>query len=179
MAKFASGKRYAQAAFEMALEKGELDSWQTSLEKIADLAIDAGFVDLLESPKLPFATKKSLLEERLGEINPLALNLACLLTSKDKLRVAGDILQEYNRLLDAHNGIEHAKVTTALPLDDEEEKELSGRFEEMFERKIVIEAQTDPSLIGGFRAKIGDTLIDGSIRTRLESLRKSLIEDER
>jgi F-type H+-transporting ATPase subunit delta len=129
---------------------------------------------LLENPKLPFAVKKDLLEERLGEVNPLALNLACLLMSRGRLRIAGDISQQYNLLLDAHYGIEHAEVVTALPLDDEDKETISHKLGEMTGHKVVIDAQVDPSVIGGFRAKIGDTLIDGSIRNRLESLRKSL-----
>jgi ATP synthase, F1 delta subunit len=176
MARLVSGKRYAQAAFELALEKGELDSWQASLEKIADIATDAKLMALLENPKLRFTAKKSLLEERLGKVNPLALNLASLLMSRDKLRIASDVSWDYNRLLDAHNGIEHAEVVTALPLDDEDKDRLSGKLGEMVGRKVIIDAQVDPSTLGGIKAKIGDTLIDGSVRNRLATLRKRLIE---
>ena len=175
MARISSGKRYAQAAFELALEKNELESWQTSLGKIASVAADAKLMALLENPKLPFDTKKSLLEERLGEVNPLALNLACLLMNRGRLRIAGDVSRQYDLLLDAHYGITRAEVVTALPLDDEGKEGISHRLGEMTGRKVIIDAQVDPSVIGGFRAKIGDTLIDGSIRNRLESLRKSLV----
>jgi len=79
MPRIASGKRYAQAAFELAMERNELESWQVSLRKIAELSTDGAFTALVESPKLPFEVKKSLLEERLSDLHPLALNLACLL----------------------------------------------------------------------------------------------------
>ncbi len=175
MARISSGKRYAQAAFELALEKNELESWQTSLGKIAGIVVDAKLMALLENPKLPFDAKKSLLEERLGEVNPLALNLACLLMRRGRLRIAGDISQQYNLLLDAHYGIEHAEVVTALPLGDEDKERISNKLGEMTGHKVIIDAQVDPAVIGGFSAKIGDMLIDGSIRSRLESLRKSLV----
>ena len=113
MPKITSGKRYAQAAFEIALERNELESWQEGLGKIADLTTDEELMALLENPRLPFDAKKSLLEKRLGEINPLAFNLALLLVSKGILRRGGDIYQQYNSLLDFHRGIERAKVTTA------------------------------------------------------------------
>ncbi len=71
MARLTSGKRYAQAAFKLALEKGELDSWQASLRKMADLAADEQLVALLENPRLSFETKKAILVEFLGKINPL------------------------------------------------------------------------------------------------------------
>jgi F-type H+-transporting ATPase subunit delta len=128
MARVTSGKRYAQAAFKLALEKGELDSWQVSLRKIADITTDEKLVALLENPKLPFEAKKAFLAELLGKINPLALNLAYLLVHKDKLGIAGDISHQYDRLLDTYHGIEHIEVITALPLDDEDKERISSRF---------------------------------------------------
>jgi F-type H+-transporting ATPase subunit delta len=179
MARVTSGKRYAQAAFKLALEKGELDSWQASLRKIAGITTDEKLMALLESPKLPFAAKKALLEERLGKISPLALNLAYLLVRKDRLGIAGDISQQYNRLLDTHYGIEHVEVITALPLGDEDRERISSRFGEITGHKIVIDAQVDPSIVGGIKAKIGDTLIDGSVKSKLGALRKNLVEISR
>ena len=176
MAKVTSGKRYAQAAFELASEKNELESWQEGLEKLAELTRDEELITLLENPKLSFVAKKSLLQERLGEINPLALNLAFLLISKGRLGIASNILQQYNVLLEALRGFERAEVITALPLTDEEKEVISRRLGDMIGRKLSIDAQVDPSIIGGFRARIGDTLIDGSVRHRLEALRKTLVE---
>jgi F-type H+-transporting ATPase subunit delta len=179
MARVTSGKRYAQAAFKLALEKGELDSWQASLRRIADITTDEKLVALLENPKLPFEAKKALLAELLGKINPLALNLAYLLVHKDKLGSAGDISQQYDMLLDTYYGIEHVEVITALPLDDEEKKKISSRFGEIIGHKVVIDAQVDPSIVGGIKARIGDTLIDGSVKSKLGALRKSLVEISR
>ena len=176
MARVTSGKRYAQAAFKLALEKGELDSWQASLRKIADIATDEKLVALLENPKLSFEAKKALLAELLGKINPLALNLAYLLVHKKRLGIAGDISQQYDRLLDAHHGIQHVEVITALPLDDEDRERISSRFGEIIGHKVVIDTQVDPSIVGGIKAKIGDTVIDGSVKSKLGALMKSLVE---
>ena len=179
MAGVTSGKRYAQAAFKLALEKGELDSWQASLRKIADITTDEGLVALLENPKLSFETKKALLAELLGKINPLALNLAYLLVHKDRLGIAGDISQQYDRLLDTYYGVEHVEVITALPLDDEERERISNQFGKIIGRKVIIDAQVDPYIVGGIKARIGDTLIDGSVKSKLGALRKSLVEISR
>ena len=176
MARATSGKRYAQAAFELAVEKGEFDDWQASLRKLADLAADEQLVALLENPRLSFETKKAILMEFLGKVDPLALNLAYLLVHKDRLGIAGDISRQYDRLLDSHRGIEHVEVITALPLDDGDRKKISSRFEEIVGRKVVIDAKVDPSIVGGIKAKIGDTLIDGSVKGKLGALRQSLVE---
>jgi len=179
MARVTSGKRYAQAVFELALEKGELDSWQASLKKIAELTRDEKFMALLEDPKVPVETKKALLAESVGTTNRLALNLAYLLVHKHRLNMAGDISRQYDRLLDAHYGIEHVAVVTALPLDDEERRSISSRFEKMIGRKVVIDARVDPAIVGGIKARIDDTLIDGSVQSKLEVLRKRLGETNR
>ena len=175
MPRISSGKRYAQAAFELALERNELEGWQKGLTKIADLATNEELMALLENPRLPFAAKRTLLQKGLGEINPLAFNLALLLTSKNRLKLAKDISQQFTELLDFHRGIEHAEVIAALSLSDEDREAISRRLGEIVDRQVVIDTQVDTSIIGGFIARIGDTLIDGSIRQRLETLKKNLV----
>jgi F-type H+-transporting ATPase subunit delta len=176
MPRISSGKRYARAAFELALEKDDLEVWQEGLKKMADLATNQELMTLFQDPRIPFDTKKGILQKELGEIHPLVFNLAILLVSKGILSRSGDILQQYNNLLDAHRGVERARVTTALPLGIEEKEGVSRRLGEIVDRKVVIDGQLDPSVIGGFIARIGDTLIDGSIRQKLETLKKNLVE---
>jgi len=176
MPKITSGKRYAQAAFELALERKELESWHDGLKKMAELAADEELMALLQNPRLPFDAKKSLLQKQLGEINPVAFNLSLLLASKGILKLSGDISRRYNDFLDAHRGIERAKVTTALLLGEKESEAISRRLGEIVDRKVVIDAQIDPLIIGGFIARVGDTLIDGSIHQKLETLKRSLVE---
>jgi F-type H+-transporting ATPase subunit delta len=175
MTRLISGKRYAQATFELALEKGELEVWRENLSRAAETISDAQLMVLLENPKLPFHAKKGLVEERLGKVSPLVLNLICLLMSRGKLKIIGNVAEHYTRLLDAHKGIERADIITALPLDDEEINILARQLGEIVGHTIIVDARTDPSVIGGFRARIGDVLIDGSIHNKLESLRQNLI----
>jgi F-type H+-transporting ATPase subunit delta len=170
-----SGKRYAQASFELALEKGDLEGWRIGLHQVADLVMDTKLMSLLENPKLPFEAKKGILNEQLGKVDPLVLNLVYLIMSRGKLKILGDISHRYERLLDAHHGIVRAEVITAVPLGDKDRKRLSDRFAGMVGHEVIIEARVDPSIVGGFRAKIGDTLIDGSIKNTLDSLRKILV----
>lgn len=179
MGKRSSGKRYAQAAFELALERNELESWQKGLEKIAELTKDEELMALLQNPRLSFDAKKTLLQKQLAEINLQAFNLALLLVNQGLLRIGQQISQHYISLLDVHQGIERAKVTTALTLGDEEREAISRRLGDMSHRKVVIDGQIDPTIIGGFIARMGDKLIDGSIRQKLETLKKSLVEPGR
>jgi len=176
MPRISSAKRYAQAIFELAVERNEFESWQESLKKIVDLTADQELMALLENPSPTFAAKKSLLQERLQNTNPLVLNLALLLVSKGLLRRSADISRIYGELLDAHRGIERAKVITAVPLDETDKEAISSRLGKIVERKVAVDSQVDPSVIGGFIARIGDTLIDGSVHQKLETLKKNLVE---
>ncbi|UCH50399.1 MAG: ATP synthase F1 subunit delta [Chloroflexota bacterium] len=169
-----SVKRYAQAVFEIALEGNKLKEWQSNLGKIAQLTRDTEFAALVENPKIPSQLKEKLVREILGKINPMALNLAYLLISKGKLKDAGQIADEYERLLNDHQGIKTAEVTTAIALDNTEREKLSRHFEELTGKKVRINAQVNPDILGGFIARIDDSLIDGSIRNKLETLKKSL-----
>jgi F-type H+-transporting ATPase subunit delta len=170
-----SGKRYAQAVFELARERGELERWQADLSKICGVGSEAKLMSLLENPKLPFDTKKKLLEERIGKVEPLVFNLACLLLSRGRLKSIGNVSRQYEGLVNAYHGIEHAEVFTAVPLSDQEKERLSSRLGEMLGHRVIVDLRTDPSIIGGVRARIGDTLIDGSIRYKLGCLQRGLV----
>ncbi len=174
MARKAYARRYAQAVFEIALEIGELDSWQSDLRKIASLVEDAAFIMLLESPKLSFNDKSKMLSERLSGVNPLALNLIYLLVARGRLSMVGEIVDEYQRLLDSYRGIEEAEVITAIPLDDEDKLSLEERLGAIVDKKVVIRPEVDSGLIGGIVARIGGKLLDGSTRSRLEALKRAM-----
>ncbi len=176
MAKRVSGKWYGQAIFELALKSKELEGCQEGLDQLTELTQDESLMAWLENPKLPFEAKERLLKERLGEVHPFVLNLALLLVSKDSLRLVSEIGRQYRFLLDAHRGIEHAVLTSAIPLDEKDWEILSKRIAEILGRKVTFDLHVDPSLIGGFVARIGDTLIDGSVRQNLDSLGKNLLE---
>jgi len=176
MPRISSGKRYAQAAFELALGKNELESWRAGLKKMAELSHNEELMALLQSPRFPFDAKEDLLRRQLGEIHPLVSNLALLLVNKGLFRLSSDIFQQYTDLLDAYQGVERAKVTAAVRLSDEDKETISSRLGKIVDRKVAVDAQVDPSLIGGFIARMGDMLIDGSIRQRLESLKRRLVE---
>ena len=176
MPKRVSGKWYAQAIFETAFEKKALERCQQCLEKLAELTRVELLMALLENPKLPFEAKEAVLKEGLGEVHPYVFNLALLLVSKHELRIADDLSKQYQLLWDAHRGIEHADVTTAIPLDEKDKEMISSRVREIIGRKVTLDLQVDPSIIGGFIVRIGDMLIDGSVRQNLDSLGKNLLE---
>ncbi len=174
MAKGVLAKRYAQAVFEIALERKQLDRWQSDLGKIAALSKDAEILAFLESPKVYFDDKARLLSEQLVDLNPLALNLTYLLVARGRLSTVGDIADEFERLLDSYRGIERAEVITAVALGAQDKARLKQRLSDMVGKKIVLKTKVNPGLIAGLVARIGDRLIDGSTRGKLAVLKREL-----
>ena len=179
MARRFYARRYAQAVFNIAREKKELDKWQADLDKVAGLSDDATVMALLENPKVPFKAKAKLLSEHLGDINPLALNLVYLLVAKGRLAMMGDIADEYRILLDSHHGIERAEVTTAIALDDKDKAKLAEQLGAAVGKKVVVETKVDSGLIGGVVARVGGKLLDGSTLSKLTAMRKALVGSSR
>ena len=174
MARRAYSKRYAQAVFEIALEAGELERWQSDLQKIVQMVSGEDFLAVLESPKVHFSEKSRLLSGQMKGLNPLLLNLLLLLISRGRLGMIGEIADEYQRLWNSHCGIEIAEVTTAVPLAKEDEEKLARHLGRIVGKKVEIKADINPSVIGGFVARIGDRLLDGSIRSKLAALKKEM-----
>lgn len=169
--------QHAKEIFKIALESNELNKWQTDLRNLASLTRDKTLVASLENPGTAIDDKAKLLAERLGEAKPGVLKLVSELINKGRLTELDDISYEYQRLLDTHRGIEGtetAEITTAIPLDDEYVLDISKRLTEMAGKPVVVSTKVDPDLIGGIIIKVGDKVVDGSIKSKLAVLKREL-----
>jgi F-type H+-transporting ATPase subunit delta len=128
----------------------------------------------LENPRVHFEDKSELLSGHMKGVNPLVLNLVLMLISRGRLDIIGEIADEYQRLWKSSRGIEVAEVTTAVPLAKEDEQKLARQLGRMVGKKIEIKSDINPGIIGGFTARIGDRLLDGSVRGKLAALKKEL-----
>jgi F-type H+-transporting ATPase subunit delta len=176
LAAIGSAKRYAQAVFQIALDSNEVERWRSELETIAATLGDSQLAAILEDPKVHFNDKIKLISDCLPGLNQLALNFAYLIVAKQVLGILGQIVVEYNRMADQQEGKEHARVVTAVPIDASERERLASHLATITGKRVSVDTEIDPAIIGGFIARIGDKLIDGSARARLEALKKKLIE---
>lgn len=173
-AKTLKAKRYSQAIFEIAKERDAFDKWQENLQNIAILAQNPEFVSVMENPKFSLEEKYKLLDVQLKNIDPMALNLAYILTSKGNFGLIIDIYAGYQEILDSYRGIDKAEVTTAVALNEKERQQLAERLSVMTGKKIIMTMNVDPSIIGGVIAKVGEKIIDGSTKSQLVALRNGL-----
>ncbi len=167
-------RRCAEAMFELARENGKLEEWRSELTEIAKLATDPEIVAFAENTKIPLHSKLELLRERLTGISQLPLNLAYFLIARGRFRELEQVVQAYGRLLDEQYGIKHAEVVTAIPLSETERENIKKYLESVTGGEVVLNLKVDPNIIGGFIARVDSSLIDGSIRTRLQALKKTL-----
>jgi F-type H+-transporting ATPase subunit delta len=170
----AAAKRYAQAAFAVALEQGDLERWTADLESLAALMTQPEAAAVLASDRVADSAKEALLSAALADVNPRALNLARLLVAKRRTALAGQIGQEFQVLLDEHRGIARATVTTAVPLTDQQVEGVAAKLSRITSTQVSVEPKGDATIMGGLIARVGDTLIDGSTRSRLVALKKDL-----
>jgi len=171
-----AAKRHAQAAFQIALERDELEIWRGDLERLSALVKDPLVFAFFESPRINFEEKGRILRQGLEGVNPLVMNLALLVVARGRLDLVADMVLEYGQLVDEQRGIAHAEVATAVPIELEDKDKLIRYLSDLVGLKIVLTERVDPSIIGGLVARVGDKIIDGSTRSRLLALRESLLK---
>jgi F-type H+-transporting ATPase subunit delta len=174
--KSATARRYAEAVFELAVESNQVDSWRTDLETLASYFGNKRLQFVLREPKIPGERKDQIVRDLLADkLHPEALNLAFLLVERDLVDHAPAIYAEFEKRYNDYKGQAIAEVTTAIPLDEDLRKQVRGELEQMTGKRIILQERVDPSILGGAIARIGDTLIDGSLKWRFALLRNQIV----
>lgn len=170
-----AARRYAEAAFQIASRDGSVDDWQRDLATAAAVAGDEHTSRAVDSPAVAFEHRRKAVERILGgRISGPALNLCLLLAERGRFALLAEIRRAYDDLVRASRHIVAVTVTSAAPLDDDEVRAVTARAEELAGGSVELHLATDASLIGGLTMRIGDRVIDASLRGRLERLRERL-----
>lgn len=169
--------RYAKALFEASNEAGEqesiqsaIDTWVSVFTEVPDLAA------FFANPIIPMAEKKALLTEQFSEKTPdLLLKIVDLLFENDRIGLLGDVLTVYQELSRAALGIARAEVTVPVSIPATLETKLVASLKKAFGYKQVeLTTTVDPDIIAGAIVRIGDKIIDGSYRGKLDMLKRQV-----
>ena len=171
-----AGRRYAEADFEVAQRDGTVEMWRSELDAAGEIAADDQVGRMLGNPAVALETRTEMAESIFGKtVSKPVLNLIGLMLRRGRIEQLPRVAAEYRRLDNARQGITLATATSAAPLSPDEVQALTARMEQLTGGRVELDLRTDPSLLGGLVVRIGDRLIDGSVRGRLERLRNQLV----
>jgi F-type H+-transporting ATPase subunit delta len=174
-ARTSTARRYAEAAFELAERDDKVEQWLDQLNRVSQVAADLRATSELEDPRIPIEQRLRSVKSALGtDAVPQLVNLVRLVLRRRRADSFDDIYREFRRLHNRRVGIVEATATSAAPLDDQELTALRTRLEDMTGKQVELSTSVDASLLGGIQVRLGDLLIDGSVRGRLERLRNRL-----
>jgi F-type H+-transporting ATPase subunit delta len=171
----AAARRYAEAAFQVALAEDGLDRWKADLAAAAEMLGRPDVAPTVDSPAVPLGKRQEVVRQLLeSRISAPALRLVALLVERGKVGALPRVSAEFNRQLNAHRGVVEATVTSAVPLTPDETAAIRRRVEAMAGSEVELTTQVNPELLGGVTIQVRDRLLDASIRGRLERLRDQL-----
>ncbi len=169
-----SAKRYVQAVVELAREGRSFEVWQRDMHQIGQLVTDRQVTAFLKNPSVPNETKFKAVDAVLGETSQEARNLAHLLIERRRTGIIAEMVTRFDEAVLAEQGIVLADVTTAEPLDEAGQQAVREQLRRIVGKDVELRLHTDPEIIGGIIARIGDQLIDGSVINQLRRLRARL-----
>jgi F-type H+-transporting ATPase subunit delta len=167
---------YARSLFEAALEADELDAVRDQLGEFAD-AVGASH-DLqvfFFSPYFSTEEKKEGLHRAVEGADPIFLNFLELLLENHRMPAIFRIRRNYEGLWESHNRLLPVEITSAVELDERTVRHIGDRIAEQTGRKVELSTTVKPHILGGIVVRVGNQVLDASIRTRLDSLRKQVV----
>jgi F-type H+-transporting ATPase subunit delta len=175
MASTRAAIRYAKAILDLANSIGVDNEVSSDMTLIAStINGNQELNTFIENPTIKVEVKESALLEVFADVNGVTKGLFHLLFENKRFEILEAIALEYNRLFDEMNGIEVAKVTTAIPMDAALEAKVLAKIATLSDKKITIENIVDASIIGGFILRIGDKQYNASVANRLQVLKREL-----
>jgi F-type H+-transporting ATPase subunit delta len=165
--------RYATALFELARDEKQLEAVGTSLATLRETLRDSeDFRELTSSPVISRdqATGAVAATASAMRLDPITTNFLGVLAQNRRLGQLGAIIRTFNMLASGHRGETTAEVTSAHPLSDDQVQALRQNLRTRIGRDVAVDLNVDPTILGGLVVKIGSQMIDGSIRTKLNTL---------
>jgi len=170
-------RNYAEALLELARRANDLRGWGDSMDAVANaVESDRRLRIFLESPRVSVKQKNDVIQKAYGTSMPKTFVrfLQALVTNRRQMLIP-EIANSYRDLVDEVEGRVHASVTMAKDADDSDKALIAGQLSRAFGKNVVPHYFVNPSLIGGVVVRVGDTVLDGSVRRRLGTLRQRMM----
>jgi ATP synthase F1 delta subunit len=166
---------YARSLFEVAIERGRLDVVREQLGQFADaLEADRELSVFFFSPYFSTQEKKDALHRAVTDADDTIVNFLELLVEKHRMPVVFRVRRELDRMWEEENKLLPVQITSAIELDPATVERIGSQIGEQTGRKVELTSTVDPDVLGGIVLRVGNSILDASIRTRLENLRKQV-----
>src|SRR5919206_3644520 len=166
---------YARSLFEVAKEQGKLDEVREQLGEFADaMEADRELQVFFFSPYFSTQEKEDGLDRAVSGADPIIVNFLKLLIENHRMPVIFRVRREYDRLWEEENKLLPVQITSAVALDPDVVERIGEEIGRQTGRRVELTAEVDPDVLGGIVLRVGNSILDASIRTRLERLRKQV-----
>lgn len=173
-------RRYALALYEVAKEKDKVDEYINDLREICDLIENnKDFYEVVKHPQISTKNKKrTFINIFKGKIDEELLSFLLILIEKDRILYLKEKLNEMEKIDLERKNILSAVVKTAVPLLESEISDLQEKLEKQYNKKIIMTTEIDKSLLGGVYVRVGNDVIDGTIKSKLEEMKDIMLKRE-
>ncbi len=166
---------YAEAVFKLAVEGNTLAAWSDAIANIDGVVADSRVQACISDPKVSAQQLEGLVLGVLGDkLAGDARNFVQVLVQNKRLDVMPLIRSHFEALKREKEGVLEARIISALKMDDAQVKQLVAQLETKYQRKVIAQVETDASLIGGVKIVVGDKVIDGTVRGKLDAMAAAL-----
>lgn len=173
------GAVYAKSLLAAARDSGALDEVVNQLVSLGQdvLSQQPRLLDLMTSNRVSQADKYKMLDRIFqSQAHPVLLNFLKVVSRKGRFDCLPAIAHQAQRLYHEEIGVVQTLVTSASELDDSTRDQIAGKLESILGKKVDLSVSVDPSLLGGLKIRVGDTVFDGSLQTQLERVRAAAFE---
>ena len=170
-------RRYAKALFTVGKEQDKFEAYGDALQAVAALYNSTpAVVDALTNPLYPMDIREKVMTGIVSSMDADKVmgNFLNLLVQKKRAEILPEIAEEYKAMVDDEKNISHGSVISAVELSDELQAKVQATLEKLTGKKVELTTSVDPSIIGGVIAKVGDLVLDGSIKAQLAGLKDSI-----
>lgn len=173
-------RRYALALYEVAKEKNKVDEYINDLREICDLIENnKDFYEVVKHPQISTKNKKrTFINIFKGKIDEELLSFLLILIEKDRILYLREKLNQMEKIDLERKNILSAVVKTAVPLLESEISNLQEKLEKQYNKKIIMATEIDKSLLGGVYVRVGNDVIDGTIKSKLEEMKDIMLKRE-
>ena len=171
-------KKYTQALFKVAVKENDINQVSDRLHNIRSILKSVPELNqLLITRRVQVQDKKNMLKNILGDnISNIEMDLMVLLMENGHMMLFGEVVKRFDYLLDKESKVVKVQITSSSILSDDEVKRISSKIENNIQKEVEVKTETDESIMGGIKLRVGNTLIDGSIYSRLQKMRDTLIQ---